>query len=153
MCNSRYAADIPFLLPNTQLPPTRSEASKHVNGIPRSWRAWAAAMPDEPAPMMAAVGRLDMGGRDLACRGRRDAGPGDRSAKVTGASSLLEAEKAPVPCRRLGTGALVIIGFRPDGSPRARCPQRDIWCGRRSISHVPLSRRVHVRNPAPRARP
>ena len=49
---------MPFLLPKTQLPPTRSEASKHVNGTPRSWSALAAAIPEEPAPMTAAVGRL-----------------------------------------------------------------------------------------------
>src|SRR5215218_9510500 len=48
----------------------RSDASKHVNGTPRSCRALAAAMPDEPAPMIAAVGRVAIGGRlteDDAC--------------------------------------------------------------------------------------
>src|SRR3954454_14169962 len=47
---------MPLRLPKTQLPPTRSDASKTVNGMPRSCRAFAAAMPDEPAPMTAAVG-------------------------------------------------------------------------------------------------
>src|SRR3954468_9186459 len=56
MCSWRYAADIPLRLPNTQLPPTRSDASKTVNGMPHSCSALAAAMPDEPAPMTAAVG-------------------------------------------------------------------------------------------------
>ncbi len=49
---------MPFLLSKTQLPPTRSEASKQVNGTPRSCSALAAAIPEEPAPMTAAVGRL-----------------------------------------------------------------------------------------------
>jgi hypothetical protein len=64
---------MPFLLAKTQLPPTRSEASKQVNGTPRSWSALAAAIPDEPAPMTAAVGRL---------------GIAPASQKVTPASSL-----------------------------------------------------------------
>ncbi len=55
MNRSRYAADIPFLFPNTQLPPTRSDFSKQSNSMPRSCRAFAAAMPDEPAPMMQAL--------------------------------------------------------------------------------------------------
>src|SRR6478752_6041922 len=54
----RYAADMPFLLPKTQLPPTQSEASKQVKGTPRSWSAFAAAIPEEPAPMTATVGRV-----------------------------------------------------------------------------------------------
>src|SRR3954468_2762928 len=56
MCSVRYADDIRFLLPNTQLPPTRSLFSKQSNGIPASFSFLAAAMPDEPAPMMHAVG-------------------------------------------------------------------------------------------------
>ena len=36
MCRKRYAADIPFLLPKTQLPPTRSDVSKHWTSMPRS---------------------------------------------------------------------------------------------------------------------
>ena len=31
MCSERYAADIPLRFPNTQLPPTRSDASKQSN--------------------------------------------------------------------------------------------------------------------------
>src|ERR1700730_6865853 len=60
MCSERYADDIPFLLPNTQFPPTRSDFSKQSNGIPRSCSAFAAAMPDEPAPMTQATGSSDM---------------------------------------------------------------------------------------------
>jgi hypothetical protein len=47
---------MPLLLLNTQLPPTRSERSRQSNGIDRSCRAFAAAIPDEPAPMMQARG-------------------------------------------------------------------------------------------------
>src|ERR1700730_17726702 len=60
MCSERYAEDIPFLLPNTQFPPTRSDFSKQSNGIPRSCSAFAAAMPDEPAPTTQATGSSDM---------------------------------------------------------------------------------------------
>src|SRR3712207_1007088 len=60
MCRKRYAADIPFLLPNTQLPPTRSDFSKQSNAIPRWCNAFAAAMPDDPAPMTAAFGKVAM---------------------------------------------------------------------------------------------
>src|SRR5918998_4670621 len=56
MCSERYAADIPLRLPKTQLPPTRSDFSKTSNGTPASWSFFAAAMPDEPAPMMQALG-------------------------------------------------------------------------------------------------
>src|SRR5881398_209612 len=56
MCSDRYADDIPLRLPNTQLPPTRSDFSKQSNGIPRSWSALAAAIPEEPAPITAAWG-------------------------------------------------------------------------------------------------
>src|SRR5918998_3287259 len=56
MCSERYAADIPLRLPKTQLPPTRSDFSKTSNGIPASASFFAAAMPDEPAPMMQALG-------------------------------------------------------------------------------------------------
>ena len=56
MCSERYAEDIPFLLPKTQLPPTRSHFSKQSNGIPRSCSAFAAAMPEEPAPITHAEG-------------------------------------------------------------------------------------------------
>src|SRR3954454_16802072 len=57
MCSERYADDIPLRLPNTQLPPTRSDFSKQSYGSPRSRRALAAAMPEEPAPMMHESGR------------------------------------------------------------------------------------------------
>src|SRR5918995_5777949 len=56
MCSERYAADIPLRLPNTQLPPTGSDFSKTSNGIPASASFFAAGMPDEPAPMMQALG-------------------------------------------------------------------------------------------------
>src|SRR5215213_7293947 len=51
MCSERYAEDMPFLLPKTQLPPMRSDFSKQSKGIPRWRSAFAAAIPDEPAPM------------------------------------------------------------------------------------------------------
>ena len=55
--SERYADDIPFLLANTQLPPTRSDFSKHSTGTPRSRRAFTAAIPDDPAPITHALGR------------------------------------------------------------------------------------------------
>jgi hypothetical protein len=51
MCSDRYAEDIPLPLPNTQFPPTWSDFSKQSNGIPRSCSAFAAAIPEEPAPI------------------------------------------------------------------------------------------------------
>ena len=42
---------MPLRFSNTQLPPTRSDFSKQSNGIPRSSRALAAAIPEEPAPI------------------------------------------------------------------------------------------------------
>src|SRR3954453_13035962 len=57
MCRLRYADDIPLRLPKTQLPPTRSLFSKTSIGMPASFSFLAAAMPDEPAPMMQAFGR------------------------------------------------------------------------------------------------
>src|SRR4051794_24633430 len=56
MCSDRYAADIPFRLPNTQLPPTRSDFSKQSNSMPASCSSLTAAMPDEPAPITQADG-------------------------------------------------------------------------------------------------
>src|SRR4051812_40040096 len=61
MCSDRYADDIPLRLPKTQLPPTRSLFSKQPNGIPASFSFFAAAMPDEPAPMTQAVGSSRVG--------------------------------------------------------------------------------------------
>src|SRR3954470_10939236 len=61
MCSDRYADDIPLRLPKTQLPPTRSLFSKQSNGIPASFSFFAAAMPDEPAPMTQAVGSSGVG--------------------------------------------------------------------------------------------
>jgi hypothetical protein len=55
--SERYADDIPFLLANTQLPPTRSDFSKQSIGIPRSRKAFTAAIPDDPAPITHALGR------------------------------------------------------------------------------------------------
>jgi hypothetical protein len=40
MCRERYAADIPVVLPNIQLPPTRSDFSKQVASMPR----WCSAL-------------------------------------------------------------------------------------------------------------
>src|SRR5258708_17859812 len=55
---------MPFLLPKTQLPPTRSPLSKQSNGTPRCWRTLAAVIPEEPAPMMQTSG-FDMSTRQL----------------------------------------------------------------------------------------
>src|SRR5215208_4854869 len=44
---------MPFLLPKTQLPPTRSLASKQSTAMSRSCIAFVAAMPEEPAPITA----------------------------------------------------------------------------------------------------
>src|SRR5258708_21491791 len=55
---------MPFLLPKTQLPPTRSPLSKQSNGTPRWWRTLAAVIPEEPAPMMQTSG-FDMSTRQL----------------------------------------------------------------------------------------
>ena len=57
MCSERYADDIPLRFPNTQLPPTRSDASKQSNAKPRSCSALTAAIPDEPAPITQTRGR------------------------------------------------------------------------------------------------
>src|ERR1700709_2856078 len=64
---------MPFLLSKTQLPPTRSEASKQSNGSPLSCSACAPAMPDEPAPMIAVVARLVMCSAGLQKTAQRDA--------------------------------------------------------------------------------
>src|SRR3954447_1700241 len=56
MWRVREAGDIPLRMPENQLPPTRSLFSKTSNEMPASWSFLAAAMPDEPAPMMQAVG-------------------------------------------------------------------------------------------------
>src|SRR5471032_1851935 len=61
MWSEWYADDMPLTLPNTQLPPTRSDFSKQSNGMPRSCSALAAAMPEEPAPMTHAVGSSVLG--------------------------------------------------------------------------------------------
>src|SRR3954464_10851719 len=65
MCSDRYADDIRFRLPKTQLPPTRSYFSSTSTSIPASRNFFAAAIPDEPAPITQAVGsgRLVMAGR------------------------------------------------------------------------------------------
>src|SRR3954469_21847597 len=51
MCSERYDDDIPLVFLKTQLPPTRSDFSKQSNGMPRPCSAFAAAMPEEPAPI------------------------------------------------------------------------------------------------------
>src|SRR4051794_12673836 len=56
MCSERYADDMPLRLPNTQLPPTRSLFSKQSNAMPASFSFFAAAIPEEPAPITQAVG-------------------------------------------------------------------------------------------------
>src|SRR3954447_19401492 len=56
MCSDRYDDEMPFALPQTQLPPTRSDSSKQSNGMPRSFSTLAAAMPLDPAPTMQTLG-------------------------------------------------------------------------------------------------
>ena len=58
---------MPFLFPNTQLPPTRSDFSKQSNGIPRSYSAFAAAIPEEPAPIRQTRARRVPRGDSLVC--------------------------------------------------------------------------------------
>ena len=60
MCSERYADDMPLRFPNTQFPPTRSDASKQSNANPRSCSALTAAIPEEPAPITQTVGSSDM---------------------------------------------------------------------------------------------
>src|SRR5947208_462451 len=59
MCSDRYAADIPLRLPKTQLPPTRSDFSKTSISMPASRSFFAAAIPDDPAPITQALGSFD----------------------------------------------------------------------------------------------
>jgi hypothetical protein len=47
---------MPFALPHTQLPPTRSDFSKASASKPCSRRALRAAMPDDPAPITPTFG-------------------------------------------------------------------------------------------------
>src|ERR1700730_3723802 len=109
MCSERYADDIPFLLPTTQLPPRRSDFSKQPTGRPRSCSPLAAAMPDEPAPMTQTVGSSDMGRSPclVSCAGVAlrlgaaggCAAPGaDTVAKMTGASSFARGPRQPLCC-------------------------------------------------------
>src|SRR3954454_4461932 len=59
MCRERYALECPFGLPKAQLPPTRSEPSNCVYGMPWSATFLAAVRPLIPAPMIAVVGSID----------------------------------------------------------------------------------------------
>ena len=52
MCSERYAEETPFGFWKYQLPPTSSEASKHVCGTPKSSSDLQAVSPLTPAPMM-----------------------------------------------------------------------------------------------------
>jgi hypothetical protein len=51
-CSERYADDMPLSLSYRQLPPTSEPASKQSKGMPRAYRTWHDAIPDDPAPMM-----------------------------------------------------------------------------------------------------
>src|SRR3954449_5532909 len=48
---------MPFVLPHTQLPPTRLDFSYAVTSKPWPASAFTAAIPDEPAPITQVVGR------------------------------------------------------------------------------------------------
>src|SRR4051812_2756391 len=65
MCSDRYADDISFLLPKTQLPPIRSDFSNTSNSRSASWSFLAAAIPEEPAPTTHAVGSFGRGFRTI----------------------------------------------------------------------------------------
>src|SRR3954451_9165513 len=80
---------MPLRLPNTQLPPTRSDASMQSNGTSCSCSALATAMPEEPAPMRQTVGR--------------GAGMATSVQKMTPASSF---------SRNVGTVTLVFSSMR-----------------------------------------
>jgi hypothetical protein len=56
MCSERYDDDMPLAFLNTQLPPTRSDASMHSTSNPSACSALVAAMPDEPAPITQTLG-------------------------------------------------------------------------------------------------
>src|SRR3954470_8317370 len=60
MCSERYDDDMPLVFLNTQLPPTRSDASKQSKSNPAVWSAFAAAIPDEPAPITQTRGSVDI---------------------------------------------------------------------------------------------
>ncbi len=47
---------MPLRLPNTQLPPTRSDFSKQSNGSPALVQRLGAAMPEDPAPITQTLG-------------------------------------------------------------------------------------------------
>ena len=56
MCSERYAEEVPFGFSKYQFPPTSSEASKQVWGIPRSASALHAVSPLTPAPITQTLG-------------------------------------------------------------------------------------------------
>src|ERR1700684_872771 len=72
MCNERYAEEVPFGFSKYQLPPTSSEASKHVWGIPRSASDLQAVSPLTPAPITHTEGSSLMSEILRWCRRARD---------------------------------------------------------------------------------
>src|SRR5664279_1598025 len=60
MCSERYAEETPLGLPKYQLPPTSSDASKHVCGTPKSASALQAVRPLTPAPITQTDGSSPM---------------------------------------------------------------------------------------------
>ena len=59
MCSDRYAEETPLGFWKYQLPPTSSDASKHLWGTPKSPSALQAVSPLTPAPMTHTVGSSD----------------------------------------------------------------------------------------------
>lgn len=51
MCSERYAEETPLGFSKYQLPPTSSDASKHVCATPKSASALQAVSPLTPAPI------------------------------------------------------------------------------------------------------
>ncbi len=59
MCSERYAEETPFGFWKYQLPPTSSDASKHVWGTPKSSSDLQAVNPLTPAPITQTFGFAD----------------------------------------------------------------------------------------------
>ena len=58
MCSDLYAALWPASWPKFQSPPTSLAFSKQSNGMPASCSCFAAAMPDDPAPITQTFGQF-----------------------------------------------------------------------------------------------
>ena len=104
MCSDRYADDMPFLLPNTQLPPTRSLFSKTSTARPRAASSLATGSPLEPAPTTQVRGQ---GGhvRDATAPACQDPAHGSETAEVRAAGCVVY--------RRAADGLELALVHRP----------------------------------------